>query len=491
MAALQFAPVAQVPSARVWSSFQNDIFAFVEHGQGHAVVQAVAGSGKSTTIIEAFKRVNHLNSVFLAFNKAIVNDLAAKGVNAKTFNSVGHNAVLATGRTFCGDGGYRSKLQQIIKANLSASDAKLYGSVLDKLVNVGKQAGVGTKYGMVNCVSSWITLAEHYDIDCEDGDPRVLYEHAVNLLNASNSSKLFDFGDQLYMPVLFDLALPKYDLLFVDEAQDTNYIQREMLKKMMYEDSRLIAVGDSHQAIYGFRGADSEALFLIKREFGAIELPLTVSYRCATSIIDEARKYVSHITAAPNAPVGEVLTIGTMWKTDDFKANDMVLCRMNRPLITLAFTLLRARVRFYVKGKDVGAGIKSLINSQKAIDVKDLVNKIHVWADKKIAALSDDDKGMAEVILDKRDTVLALTDGCASVSEILLNLDFMFTEQDNAVVLSTIHKAKGLEADTVYILTGKGQFKRKGLLAWQEEQEVNLTYVAITRAKSKLIYIQE
>src|SRR3546814_9596201 len=59
----------------------------------NAIVEAVAGSGKSTTIIEAMKKVRG-NSIFLAFNKAIADELKAKGVNARTFHSLVFSPVM-------------------------------------------------------------------------------------------------------------------------------------------------------------------------------------------------------------------------------------------------------------------------------------------------------------------------------------------------------------------------------------------------------------
>ncbi|MBN6046748.1 UvrD-helicase domain-containing protein, partial [Citrobacter sp. ku-bf4] len=126
---------------------------------------------------------------------------------------------------------------------------------------------------------------------------------------------MVDFDDLLYLAVKDGISLPKFDFIFVDEAQDTNAIQRALLRKIMRKGSRIVAVGDPAQAIYGFRGADSESLNLIAEEFDAIKLPLSISYRCSTSVVSYAQQWVSHIQAAPGAKAGEVQELGTKWDT--------------------------------------------------------------------------------------------------------------------------------------------------------------------------------
>ena len=90
-----------------------------------------------------------------------------------------------------------------------------------------------------------------------------------------------NFDDLLYLAVKDGISLPKFDFIFVDEAQDTNAIQRALLRKIMKKTSRVVVVGDPAQAIYGFRGADSESMNLIAEEFDCKRLPLSISCRCA------------------------------------------------------------------------------------------------------------------------------------------------------------------------------------------------------------------
>ena len=72
-----------------WSDYQNNIFDFVENGTGNAIVEAVAGAAKTTTLLESYKRLpSNKKSIFLAFNKAIAEEMKKKDVNARTFHSL-------------------------------------------------------------------------------------------------------------------------------------------------------------------------------------------------------------------------------------------------------------------------------------------------------------------------------------------------------------------------------------------------------------------
>lgn len=359
-------------TSRKWSPLQTNIFEFVEHGQGNAIVEAVAGSGKTTTIVEALKRVRG-TSIFLAFNKSIAEELKARGVNARTFHSLTYGPVTQArgARTVETD-----KLRKLCDQKLKGEDAAIYGAFIQKLVGLGRQAGIGCL--IPDVTQSWLDLCIHHDMEPEHdmADFGRALELASDLLTFSNESQMVDFDDLLYLAVKDGISLPKFDFIFVDEAQDTNAIQRALLRKIMRKGSRIVAVGDPAQAIYGFRGADSESLNLIAEEFDAIKLPLSISYRCPTSVVSYAQQWVSHIQAAPGAKAGEVQELGTKWDTGTFQANDLVVCRKTAPLMTLAFRMLRARVPVMVMGREIGAGLKSLINKMNARGIDHLVTKL-------------------------------------------------------------------------------------------------------------------
>jgi DNA helicase II / ATP-dependent DNA helicase PcrA len=482
-------------SNRIWSSLQEAVFIWVVNGVGNAVVRAVAGSGKTTTMVEAFKRIAAgLSKIYLAFNKSIATELGSRGVNARTFHSLCFGPVTkALGiKTVTAD-----KVRDIIDARMGDDEARMYGPFVNKLVGLGKNAGIGCL--IEDTEQNWADLAAHHDLelDSEYADYSKALRYASEVLQVSNAhTSALDFDDLLYLAVKMGIQLPKFDFVGVDEAQDTNAIQRAIIRKIMKPTSRLMAVGDESQAIYGFRGSDSDSMNLIKSEFDAIDLPLTVSYRCPTSVVEHARQWVSHIEAAPGAPEGRVSSLGDAWKAKDFVPHDLVVCRTTRPLISLAYTLLQARVPVRIMGKEIGQGLKALVKKMNSNGIENLIQRLEVYTAREVEkarAKKQDQK--AEAIQDKTDCVLFLI---RSLKETKRNvpglhevIDQLFSDATNTVVLATIHKAKGLEADRVYWLNSSKCPAPWAKQAWQKQQEVNLCYVATTRAKSELVLIED
>lgn len=484
--------------ARTWSKYQSTIFDFVKTGSGNAIVKAVAGSGKTTTIVEALSQV-YGTSIFLAFNKDIAEELKARGVNARTFHSLTYMPVTKFKGTKKVE---PNKLRLLIKKHFTGHDNVYYGTLAAKLVGLARQTGVDCLVPDTEAV--WYDIIEHHNIELEserdsDGKPITLarlVELSRAMLQVSNNSEMVDFDDLLYFAVKFGIQLPKFDYIFVDEAQDTNAIQRAILRMIMKKTSRLVAVGDPAQAIYGFRGADSESINLIKSEFNCVELPLTVSYRCGTKIVDYAQGWVSHIEAAPDAHEGEVVELGEKWNIDMLTKDDLVVCRTTKPLIALAYKCLIARKPVYVKGKEIGEGLKSQIIKMDATSIDDLALALGEWVgrevDKAKAKMQDDKAAAFE---DKYDAIMCLInsmpEGKRTIPALLETIDELFRSKDDAVTLSTIHKAKGLESPVVFWLNSSQCPSKWAKLPWMQEQERNLCYVAVTRAIHKLVLIED
>lgn len=501
-------------TSRRWSTFQTSIFAFVEHGQGNAIVEAVAGSGKSTTIVEAMKLVRG-SAIFLAFNKAIADELKRKGVNARTFHSLCFGVVLNSMKAVLDtdkmkkllkentslDGGTQIKRsgegQETLVETISVAEERLYYSFALRLVGLAKQVGMG--FLTEDTFQAWVDICDHHDIEPESEDANLArgIQIARLLLKWSNEdSARVDFDDMLYIAVRDRLSLPKFDFIFVDEAQDTNMIQREILRMIRRPNARMIAVGDPAQAIYGFRGADARSLHLIASEFEAVTLPLSISYRCATSVVKYAQQWVDHIQARDDAPEGLVQNKGYDWSPDDFQPNDLVVCRKTAPLISLAFKCIRFNVPAQVMGRDIGQGLKALIKKMNARDIDQLAVKLQAYQEREIAkALKEDNEKKVESIQDKVGSLLFLIDALKEDRRNLQGLDagidYLFKDKQNAVKLATIHKSKGLEADTVWWLGRSECPAQWARQPWQKQEEIHLCYVAATRAKNALYLIEE
>lgn len=490
---LEHPQLAAVLASRNWSTYQQNIFHFVATGTGNAIVVAVAGSGKSTTIVEAMKLADG-QSIFLAFNKAIADELKRKGVNARTFHSLVFGPVVRHCRQ---DGPTLDKLRRIARDMFSFQENKLYGPFAQRMVGLARGMGIGIPGMTADVEEEWIALAEHHDLepDSEEADFGEAIDAARRLFDACIEDARIDFDDMLYRAVRDNITLPKFDLVFVDEAQDTNPIQRAILRKIMAQGARLVAVGDPAQAIYGFRGADSDALATLGSEFNCVELPLSITYRCPRLVVEYAQQWVKHIEARPDAPEGVVNDLGTEWNPLDFIPGDLVVCRKSAPLIQAAFRFIRAGVPVQVLGRDIGEGLKSLIKKMNARNVDQLAEKLTQWREREVAkCMKDEDESKAESIRDRADVVLFLIDELKedhrTIADLEAGIDWLFRDKSKAVIFCTGHKSKGLEAPRVFWL-GRSECPAKWARKdWQRQQEVNLCYVITTRAMAELTFME-
>ncbi len=293
-----------------------------------------------------------------------------------------------------------------------------------------------------------------------------------------------DFADMIFLPLAYDLLTKDYQLVVVDEAQDMTKAQLEIVQRVC--DGRLCFVGDDRQAIYAFRGADTGSLDRLKEELGALELPLTTTYRCGKAIVSRAQTLVPDFEAGENNPQGIVEDV----EDDDLmalvKPGDFVLSRLNAPLVSLTLRLLRNGVRARMAGRDIGAGILSILKRCKVeahTPVWQALGSVDAWERKMTTRYASfGELQLVDQTRDQADMLRALMEDADSMREVMANCDHLFTDDPDAsfVVCSSIHKAKGLEAQKVYLLWDS--LYRRG----DNIEERNLEYVATTRAISYL-----
>lgn len=260
------------------------------------------------------------------------------------------------------------------------------------------------------------------------------------------------------------------------------------------------------QAIYGFTGASADAIERIEEDFHTTSLPLTVSFRCPRAVVVHAHQWVQHIEAADTAIEGEVALMAYDDLLDNaltarIELDSAILCRKNAPLVSLAFAMLRSHVPCHVEGRDIGGSIKTLARKWKVMRLTDLVNRVEAYADREVQRLTArKQSARAEAIQDRCDTLIAIASGlidqrgdACTVQDLCLFVDQLFKDDYGhqiGVTLSSIHKSKGREWPTVYWL-GRNAYQPSPFAqrAWQMEQEINLMYVACTRAQKKLVEV--
>lgn len=196
------------------------------------------------------------------------------------------------------------------------------------------------------------------------------------------------------------------------------------------------------------------------------------------------------IQPSPTAPLGSVTTLES-YSPSDFPPSAVVLCRNTAPLIAFAFQLIRKNVGVRVAGRDFGTGLITLVERTKATSIDELQAKLESLREKEIkTATRRNNTSALAAIEDKYECLNLFVADATSVPSLVAKIAALFDDKTTGLLtLSTIHRAKGLEWPTVFILD-RGLMPSKYAKAdWELRQESNLMYVAITRAKLDLKYI--
>ncbi len=479
---------------RVWSSRQEAIFQAVATlpPARHLVIEALAGTGKSTTIEECVWRTPPEASVLVcAFNKSIADSLRDRfdgegAIEVCTLNSLGNRIVRSAmgQRVLTGTRERPDYVREGAKRLLGPGWAQReLRTAAAKIVSLAKGCLCPADPDELDA------LADEYGVELpeEPHRGRILGAAAELLRECREASGgPMNFDDQVWLPEVRDLAAPTWDFVFVDETQDLNAAQLALVQRVAGAEGRIVAVGDRRQAIYGFRGADREAIPRMIRELGAQTLPLDITYRCPASVVREANAYVPQLKARDGAPAGIVRDTTEDALRAQAQPGDMVLSRINAPLISLCYGWLAAGRRAVIQGREIGAGLVAWIEKAGCASVPQLERTVQEWCAKECARLAAAERDTQSTV-DKADCIEALCEGCDSIEEVIAKCERLFGESSaggEAILLSSTHRAKGLEAERVWLL-------RDTYLRWPGDEETNLLYVAITRSKHELIYVHK
>ena len=498
-----------------FSDYQLDIFDAIENKDSNIAINAVAGSGKTTTIVEACKRLgeNERNVIFLAFNQHIAKELKVKLKGyacASTLHSFGYNIL----RKLYNFPEYGMKIK--------VDDWKYRKYVMENVFNLSSLIKPDTDaariYGFCCNVAKLFSLArvnliQHSDKDlsklrnlCDEHNMITLYDEveACNILleKAYKMPKdlVIDYTDMIVLPLFHKDAIPSYKYVFIDECQDLNRAERELML-CASRNGRFIAVGDRRQAINGFAGADCLSFDRIAAQEDTIELPLSVNYRCGRKMIELAQDIVPQIEAHEGAIIGEVSQTKELTKSL-FKDNDMVLCRKAAPLVGVCMKLIESGITAIVKGKDIAEDLKNIVEGANTKNIAEVLNYLENEKQKVVNVIREQRK-CTEAEAKNSMKYINFADRCKcienicqhsikNVTELKSYIGKIFSDENikNAVILSTVHKAKGLEANRVIILLpDKLPLKFPRQKEWEIRQEMNLKYVALTRAKKELIFV--
>lgn len=545
----------------------------------HLEVMAYAGTGKSTTVVQGLIKVKggtpkitpsdeqdaiwgrlgigKNDSVRVsAFSNAISNEmgqklhdagLVGKGVEATGIHKLGFAAVRAQ-FGYLPPNGYAVTDLVCKKLGGEFNTLKTQKGMLVKINAVADLVSLCKQTMTAPTEQGLDQLAYRYDVEL-DSQKREVYELVPDVLEACKKPQgKIAFDDMIWLPVVLGLHIPKVDHQIIDESQDLNRMQQEL---MYLAGHRVTFVGDEHQAIMGFAGADSESMkrmyqTLAGSSVGCDRLPLTVTRRCGKAIVKEAQKYVPGFQAHESNGEGVVKYATWTWKGTGsdrvlvpwgktyaplVRDGAMVVCRTNAPTVSECFRFLARGIKAVVLGRKVGQGLIDLVKkAEKARDgigedapVAKLIAWLSDWLTAETAkeqAKKYPSEGKIQNLEDKYECLVTFAKSdCARTSEVITRINTVFADKKcpkcgkpydvdarvcdvpacggvslvlpGGVKFSSIHKSKGLEAEQVVYLCPPGTGMREDKMqAWELEQEDNLRYVAVTRAIHELIYVQ-
>lgn len=452
-------------------------------------------SGKTHTLKELCNRTKEGTScLFMAFNKSIAEELKTKlptTVECNTFHSMGLRTLMKNFR-------FRMQLEEnkcfSLCMELFDFRKKEYK---EKMRYYFALQELWEKIRLSLCEineRNVSALCIEYDLDYENS-----MINDLNKINErwrkdcakiqDNKSFKMDFPDMLWIPYNFvdEMNFPKYQVVMVDEGQDLFTLQKEILQRYIKPRGRFIAVGDSKQLIYNFMGSDLDVFNSIKRMSNTICLPLSVTYRCVKKIVEKANEVFPGTECVPTAIEG-VIRSGDIFEAE---SGDFILCRNNYPLVATFIMLLEKGKKASIMGRDFGESLCRLLDGQERLD------DLYLLLDDKVSKLKG--KGLSEIAITNNASYVALKEK-VSIIEILYKrfpgsflalkqkIKNIFSDDKTGIILSTIHKSKGLEAKRVFFLNPElipSKFAKTPKALYAEDC---LKFVAITRAKEELVY---
>ncbi len=484
------------------SSYQQRIFSFVQNEQGDGIVNAVAGSGKTTTLIQAARLLKTGSALFVAFNKhvalALKAQLAGTRMVASTVHSIGYRCLAnALEAPQLDETKYKTLTRDWILNNVFELKQAQVADLLDSLSKLVRMVQVTLADPKDDAQLS--EIVKRFTIDL---DPK--YFDAVNAILrkgkiAASKEKRISFDDMIWLPAEWALKPAKASWVFIDEAQDLNAASVDLIGKMRAPDGRMLFVGDPHQAIYAFSGADAESFHNLKSKFRATELPLSICYRCPTTHLDFARRLVPEIQARPDAPPGVLMDLTKTSFFKELRPGDLVLGRKTSPLVTLCIQLIQRGTAARVRGRDIGKDLVFLarrIARLIGFYFAEFAVFVQIYRQRQVQYLTqrEDSASQLQSLHDRCDALLACYDAfeTSSFDQYCREVEALFSDERPAVWLSTVHRAKGLEENRVFIIEPDDlPLTWIGQQAWEAEQEQNLYYVALTRSKHALYFVYD
>lgn len=368
--------------------------------QRHLMLSAVAGAGKTTTLIMAVACLLDVNPrtriTIMSFNRKIKQEMEAKlrrlrlKAEVKTANALGFAAIRKTYGARVGNDTMQAKKYADL-ALVALREAYPRGFMNPKGIRVGyiprplanaigmiadlvqlefSQPAMYARYianpkptqaqsDYVAEVCQYIAAQqgtrlemhpEHLEFVFGVLIPKMLRDGALMTPRYRKEGATLSFGEQILLPLIEQLPMEECDVLMVDEAQDLNPAMQELVRAVLARGGYGVFIGDPAQSIYAFSGADSWAIPTLADNFGinADSLyTLPISQRASCMVAAYARNYVAYFSENSNrAHDGKVhfsSSVVQLVLTGELGRGHMVVSRIRESLGRLFFELLTAQ----------------------------------------------------------------------------------------------------------------------------------------------------
>ena len=437
-----------------------------------------------------------------------------------------------------------------------ATDKEYVNPLISEFMDIDDFASKDFLEEIINC-SAWVLGKSHPDGELDQQFKQTKerkggrWQHMAQPIDRDLGG-LRDFDDDLWYAAQhaeeLNWSMPrKYQFVLVDEVQDFNKSQMVILKKLVDNGAKVVAVGDPNQGMYRFRGADDAAFKDITAMLSSnsataegTEKTLTKNFRSKHGIIDHSNEntVVDNLAAGrEHDPHDEAHISDKKIKYDEtidrlgeeysslgeMKKQTAFIARTNEPLAKAAMDLMKKQIPFVIYGKDMAKEITSVVyrvlnwRRNKVVneksDLEDFGDELDSfvrekqdkWSGKSAKSgslkdLMESQKALHASIevaqTEAKERRLSVKDFTSWLYQRLGGVpDHMdkdqkarhkkMLEEQNPIILTTAHRSKGLEFDRVFELTPSLYPHPRTKLDADFAQEENARYVAGTRAKDE------
>ncbi|MEU9168556.1 UvrD-helicase domain-containing protein [Streptomyces sp. NPDC048420] len=456
-------------------------------------VQALAGTGKTSTLVMIAAQMLERRIGYIAFNRAIADEAGQKfgrNVTARTSHSFALQDLRNTP--------YRQKVSIAGSRNSGARRPKDVAAALGITaeIRVSDRDGNLQHVGPEEIAKIVMGAIRRYrqSADAELGRQhlgekwahvpaaRTLLEYArrawADIADPNSNKIFFDHDDYLKIWALSDPRL-NFDTIFFDEAQDINPVLKKVIQD---QEAQIIVVGDSNQAIYEFRGA----IDALKDWPADVVLPLTQSWRFGPAVAEVGNAYLALLESdlrLEGAPTLDTV-LGTV------EEPDAILTHTNVGAISAVFAGFEASKRVALVGggrdiEDIAWAARDLQQGRRTKHPE--LSAFENWSEVKEYAESDEDANTLQMFVRLVDRYTP--QGLINMIRDLVPEEARDEETHPELVVSTAHKSKGREWDEVQIWGDFPQPKedtKTGELVLPAQDKLRLAYVTVTRARKRL-----